>query len=605
MAFNPCPLTQWPWEKLGNFKERRRGILSNFLMLPLMLSRLAHAQLWISLSRFQTARSKHIMLSKGLEFQQVDRERNYATNLFVKEFGRDDQVIFNGILFYWGNLYFPGGSNLPLWNIKGVIITIICHIGPVEFLYYWAHRALHHHFLYSLYHSNHHSSVVTEPITSVVHPFAEHILYSVLFAIALLTTLYTRTASIISLAAYITYIDFMNNMGHCNYEFIPNCLFQYFPFLNYIIYTPSFHSLHHSRVHSNFCLFMPVYDYIYNTADMPTDAVYESAIEGREEAIDVVHLTHPTTLHSIYQMRLGFACLAAQPQDPKWYLWLLWPITVGLVSLIRIFDRTFTVEKNRLEKLNIQTWAIPRFSFQYSLKSQHAAINKLIEDAIIEVEKRGAKDEILNGNGELNLVRLKGRKMKVVDGCMLAAACVLNSIPRDTNEVLIQGHLSKTGYAVAMALCKRGTKVITESPDQLENLRMRISLQHQANLIYAPGIYCKVWLVGDGMNDEKNAPKGTLYIPFSQFPLKMMRKVCIYLSTPAMTVPSNMENMHPCENWLSRRVMSAWRVGGILHALQGWETHECGDTMLDLQKVWSFDLNRGFLPFVYDHNPQP
>ncbi|ERN18942.1 hypothetical protein AMTR_s00067p00190600 [Amborella trichopoda] len=568
-----------------------------------MLSRLAHNQLWISLSRFQTARSKHIILSKGLEFQQVDRERNW-----------DDQIIFNGILFYLGSLYFPGGSNLPLWNIKGVIITIICHIGPVEFLYYWAHRALHHHFLYSRYHSHHHSSVVTEPITSVVHPFAEHILYSFLFAIALLTTLYTRTASIISLVAYITYIDFMNNMGHCNYEFIPKCLFQHFPFLNYIMYTPSFHSLHHSRVHTNFSLFMPIYDYIYNTVDKSTDAVYESAIEGREEAIDVVHLTHPTTLHSIYQMRLGFACLAAQPQDRKWYLWLLWPITVGLMSLMWIFDRTFTVEKNRLEKLNTQTWAIPRFTFQYSLKSQHEAINKLIEDAIIEAEKRGVKvlslgllnqDETLNANGELYFEKLKGLKIKLVDGCTLAAACVLNSIPPNTSEVLIQGPLSKTGYAVAMALCRRGTKVITECPDHLEKLRMQISIQHQANLIHAPGCHCKVWLVGDRMNNEKKALRGTIFIPFSQFPLKIMRKDCIYLSTPAMIVPSNLENMHACENWLPRRVMSAWRVGGILNALEGWATHECGDTMLDPEKVWSSALNRGFLPFDSDHNSQP
>ncbi|KAL4190503.1 hypothetical protein AMTRI_Chr07g25080 [Amborella trichopoda] len=570
--------------------------LSNFLILPLILSSRAHDQLWISLSRFQTASSKHIILSKDLEFQQVDRERNW-----------DDQVIFNGILFYLGNLYFPGGSNLPLWNIKGVITTIICHIGPVEFLYYWAHRALHQHFLYSRYHSHHHSSVVTEPITSVVHPFAERILYSLLFAIALLTTLYTRTASIISLAAYVTYIDFMNNMGHCNYEFIPKCLFQCFPFLNYIMYTPSFHSLHHSRVHTNFSLFMPVYDYIYNTGDKSTDAVYESAIEGREEAIDVVHLTHPTILHSIYLMRLGFACLAPRSQ-------MVSVVTLPNHHWINVANVDFRSYIYCGEEQIGETQHSNMGNSPYSLKSQHAAINKLIEDAIIEVEKRGAKvlslgllnqDEILNGNGELYLVRLKGRKMKVVDGCMLAAACVLNSIPRDTNEVLIQGHLSKTGYAVASALCKRGTKVITECPDQLENLRMRTSLQHQANLIHAPGIYFNVWLVGDGMNDEKNALKGTIIIPFSQFPLKMMHKDCIYLSTPVMTIPSNLENMPSCENWLRRRVMSAWRVGGILHALEGWETHECGDTMLDLEKVWSSARKRGFLPFVHDHNSQP
>lgn len=41
----------------------------------------------------------------------------------------------------------------------------LLHAGPVEFIYYWLHRALHHHFLYTRYHSHHHGSIVTEPIT--------------------------------------------------------------------------------------------------------------------------------------------------------------------------------------------------------------------------------------------------------------------------------------------------------------------------------------------------------------------------------------------------------------------------------------------------------
>ena len=36
------------------------------------------------------------------------------------------------------------------------------------------------------------------------------------------------------------------------------------------------------------------------------------------------------------------------------------------------------------------------------------------------------------------------------------------------------------------------------------------------------------------------------------------------------------------QNWLPRRVMSAWRIAGIVHALEGWNAHECGETMLDI-----------------------
>nr|GEX74976.1 protein eceriferum 1-like [Tanacetum cinerariifolium] len=90
-----------------------------------------------------------------------------------------------------------GLKRSPLWRLDGVIIILLLHAGAVEFLYYWLHRALHHHFLYNRYHSHHHSSIVTEPITSVIHPFAEHIAYYALFAIPLLTTAFTGTVSIL------------------------------------------------------------------------------------------------------------------------------------------------------------------------------------------------------------------------------------------------------------------------------------------------------------------------------------------------------------------------------------------------------------------------
>ncbi|KAJ4832149.1 hypothetical protein Tsubulata_015985 [Turnera subulata] len=95
---------------------------------------------------------------------------------------------------------------------------LLIHAGPVEFLYYWLHRALHHRYLYSRYHSHHHSSIVTEPITSVIHPFAEHIAYYILFLIPMLVSRITETASAASMFHYILFIDFINNIGHCNFE---------------------------------------------------------------------------------------------------------------------------------------------------------------------------------------------------------------------------------------------------------------------------------------------------------------------------------------------------------------------------------------------------
>ena len=64
----------------------------------------------------------------------------------------------------------------------------------------------------------------------MIHPFAEHIAYFILFAIPLLTTLLTRTASIASFAGYVMYIDFMNSKR----------LFHLFPPLKFLYYPPSY-----------------------------------------------------------------------------------------------------------------------------------------------------------------------------------------------------------------------------------------------------------------------------------------------------------------------------------------------------------------------------
>ncbi|RRT62889.1 hypothetical protein BHE74_00044247 [Ensete ventricosum] len=326
-----------------------------------------HNQIWISLARFQNARSKHRIIDKSIEFEQVDRERNW-----------DDQIIFNGILFYLGYFYLPGATNLPVWRTDGVLLMALLHTGPV--------------------------------LTAVIHPFAEHVVYFLLFSIPMVTTIVTGRASILALLGYVAYIDLMNNMGHCNFELVPKWLFTVFPPLKYLMYTPSFHSLHHTQFRTNYSLFMPFYDYIYSTMDKSSDDLYERSLKGKEEVPDVVHVTHLTTLGSIYHLRIGFA----------------------------------SVERNGFKKIKMQTWAIPRFKFQ-----ERDAINDLIEKAILEAEDKGVKVLTL---GLLN-------QLRIVDGTSLAAAVVLNSIPPETKRVILCGNLSKVAYRVASMLCQRHVEV--------------------------------------------------------------------------------------------------------------------------------------------------
>ncbi|KAL2321973.1 hypothetical protein Fmac_026352 [Flemingia macrophylla] len=616
MASTPGILTDWPWKPLGGFKyvllapfvihswyamlvkDTNERDITSFLILPFLLWRMLHNQIWITLSRYRTAKPNARIVDKGIEFDQVDRERNW-----------DDQILLNGIIFYMGNYIVPGASRLPLWRTDGVIMTILLHMGPVEFLYYWLHRALHHHFLYSRYHSHHHSSIVTEPITSVTHPFAEHIPYFLLFIIPVSTIVFTKTASLMAVFGYVTYIDFMNNMGHCNFEMVPTWLFRIFPAFKFLMYTPSFHSLHHTQFRTNYSLFMPFYDYIYGTLDKASDTLHYSTRKREEEMPDVVHLTHLTTPKSIYYLRLGFAYLASRPYSPKWYLCLMWPVTAWFMILTSFYGRVFIVESNNtFDKLKLQTWAIPKYHFQYLLQSQKMTINKMIEEAILDANKKGIKvlslglmnqEEELNIYGGLYVSRNPMLKVKVVDGNSLVVAIVLNNIPKGTTQVLLRGKITKVAYALTYALCQQDIKVATMHKDDYMRLQ-NSSYNFKSNLVIAKSYTQMTWLVGDELIEEEQlkAPKGTLFIPYSQFPPKKYRKDCSYHWTPAMLIPKSVENVHSCEDWLPMRVMSAWRIVGIVHSLERWSEHECNYTMHDVDKVWHSTLKHGFRPLT-------
>ncbi|KAL6877621.1 hypothetical protein ACP4OV_012836 [Aristida adscensionis] len=581
--------------KFVTSRREERDLLS-FLVLPVLLLRLLYSQLWITVSRHQTARSKHRIVNKSLDFDQVDRERNW-----------DDQIIFTALLFYLVNEVLPV---VPWWNSKGLVVCALMHAGPVEFLYYWFHRALHHHYLYSRYHSHHHASIVTEPMTSVIHPFAEELVYFALFAIPLLTMVGSNTASVAVANGYLIYIDFMNYLGHCNLELVPKWLFRVFPPLKYLMYTPSFHSLHHTQFRSNYSLFMPFYDYVYGTVDKSTDALYERTAQGRqeeEEAPHVVHLTHLAAPGSLFHLRLGFASVASRPLRAGAWAWAASPLAALLGG------RAFRAEANRLGDLNTETWVVPRCTSQYMSKQGVCAVRRLIDKAVDDAEASGARVLTLgllnqayelNRNGELYITRKPTLKTKIVDGTSLAVAAALHMIPQGTKDVLLLGNACKISFVLSSVLCEREIKVQMLDTDLYDALTQQLRPEMHKHLVLSCSYSSNVWLVGDGLKDEeqRKAPEGVHLVPYSQFPPKRIREDCIYHSTPAMVVPDSFENLHACENWLPRRVMSAWRAAGIVHALEGWDAHECGGAVTGVDKAWRAALAHGFRPYDDGHS---
>ena len=45
--------------------------------------------------------------------------------------------------------------------------------------------------------------------------------------------------------------------------------------------------------------------------------------------------------------------------------------------------------------------------------------------------------------------------------------------------------------------------------------------------------------------------------------------------------------------------MSALRIAGIVHALEEWNEHECGQKVLNVDEVWEATLKHGFQPLMF------
>ena len=175
---------------------------------------------------------------------------------------------------------FPFLSDLPVWNTRGVIAALILHIGVSEPLYYWVHRCFHGNYLFTRYHSLHHASTVTQSFTGernknpsahlisssshltthsrtvkflvcLFNPFfilftaagsatfLEHLILSAVVGIPVLGSSLMGFGSISMIYGYVLIFDFLRCLGHSNVEVVPHAMFHAFPFLKYLIYTPT------------------------------------------------------------------------------------------------------------------------------------------------------------------------------------------------------------------------------------------------------------------------------------------------------------------------------------------------------------------------------
>jgi len=239
------------------------GIIFGCIILLFLRIFLIECLLYLASSKLTVKkRIYNILISK----EQAKRESHWLWGFFV------ESLMISVILYY---LY----PKIPAFSLEGFWLLFGIYFLVLEPLYYFYHVLLHTPYFYKHHHRVHHLSVVTRPTTSVTFTILERLSYSIFFNIAIFVAAYMHQASLALIIFYILLFDFVNYMGHFNFEFFPKW-YNKSP-LKWILYSPTYHSQHHSRFNKNLALFCPFWDLIFGTYEKDTTKVFDLAIEGK------------------------------------------------------------------------------------------------------------------------------------------------------------------------------------------------------------------------------------------------------------------------------------------------------------------------------------
>ncbi|KAL8129714.1 hypothetical protein V2J09_018869 [Rumex salicifolius] len=618
------PLSAWPWENMGAYKYLLYGpfmaqivrLWANgesistswcFHILVLCALRGLIHQLWSSYSNMYFLTSKCRIIQQGLDFKQIDQEWDW-----------DNFLILHAFVGALACYKLPFLSNLPLWNITGFITALVLHVVFSEPLYYYLHRKVHGEFLFSRYHSLHHSSPLLQPFTAEHATLLEHLLMIPIVGVPLLATSLLGYGSISLIYGYLLGFDFLRCLGHCNAEVLPYQMFEAIPLLRYLIYTPTYHTLHHKEKNSNFCLFMPLFDALGNTLNTKSWDLHEQiCLKAAGKLVrvpDFVFLAHVVDICSSMHVQFVFRSFSSLPYCTRLFLLPLWPLAFMVMLAMWAWAKIFTASFYNLRNKFHVTWVVPRFGFQYFLPFAARGINKQIEQAILRADRMGVKvlslaalnkNEALNGGGTLFVNKHPNLRVRVVHGNTLTAAVILHEIPSDVKEVFLTGATSKLGRAIALYLSRRKVRVLmlTLSTERFQKIQKEASVDCQEYLVqvtkYRAAKNCKAWIVGKWITPREQswAPTGTHFHQFVVPPILHFRRDCTYGDLAAMKLPQDVQGLSVCEYTMGRGVVHACHAGGVVHFLEGWTHHEVGAIDVDrIDVVWEAALKHGLKP---------
>ncbi|XP_011012180.1 PREDICTED: protein ECERIFERUM 3-like [Populus euphratica] len=395
-------LSSWPWDNLGIYKYLLYGpLLAKVLytrilegsfkddwclhILIICVARSSLHQLWSSYVNMLFLTCNRRINQHGYDFKQIDKEWDWDNFILL-------QALIASMACYIDQ---PFIENVPLWNAEGFIIILSLHVGVSEPLYYWVHRCFHKSYLFNQYHSIHHSAPVLHPFTGATATFLEHLALTTVVGLPIIGSCMLGNGSRIMIYGYLLVFDFLRCLGHCNVEVVPHQLFDTLPSLRYLLYTPTYHSLHHTDRGTNFCLFMPFFDAIWKTLNSNSWELHKktstNAGKYRRKIPDFVFLAHVVDITSSIHAPFVIRSFASMPYTTRLFMLACWPPAFIVMLMMWAWSKTFLISFYNLRGRLHETWSVPRFGFQYFLPFAKEGINKHIEEAILRANRLGVK----------------------------------------------------------------------------------------------------------------------------------------------------------------------------------------------------------------------
>jgi len=590
------------------------------------------------------SRSKRADVSRITKRPLITEKQHKRERVWPIGFVLDAAVMV--IAFYCGLF-----RDMPTFQLSGIVSQFIIHAVFVELVYYWLHRALHWKWLFKQWHQYHHASVSTEPKTSLSFEVTERLVYTLVFAITPIGAYALGYQSLATLALHLLWFDAMNSMGHMNFEFLPDW-WMWSP-LSVLFYSPSYHSIHHTRFNKNFALFMPWTDILFGTADLyRTREVFHDAVDFQPRPLDVeltpaelepkdfgfaIHAVYvPSYLHSPFV--LWCTNLANKRFEMRWWMWLLYPYAFVVYVFTSYFSsigwhveeeyekRVSGVDEHgNPKKLRGITFTMENAAVDYFMPWKYKQLNHRIASIILEAQRRNTrvvglaalnKAEWLN-HGGVDIVNLLGDKLKttcITHGDTLTAATVLNYTLnlRERNfwkyEIFMIGATSKIGRAIALALAKRHVlvRMFTQSQERYEYIRDEAGedgeyLVRASSL--SEGANSDMWITGKFKPDRHELmsaiPQGATVLNFA-VPDPLTKEVCatrpdvLHLDGGFLAYDKRNSSM-AFTHLLPEGIMYACMAGCVTHAAMGYTDHEIGPVRMDrLDPLWDKAVECGF-----------